>query len=257
MSALLDPSAVRHGRVNGRYFRENFAQGGIDLVQIIPELVTNADSAIALGGRPAGRIVLRFGPPDPAFVAGWKRAMRQLRAPALLDWRHELRCTDDGVGMDAAAVDRRLGALGVLPDAGGQRGLFGRGLRDVWLAQGGGRLEGVRDGRRVESWFFPSGGDDPYAYVHVRDEASTDPPGTSITVPLAAGRPPANARLRRLVGPARPAAPGAGGSRAPAVAGAARRGRAARDAAGSRSPIRSARCWPTRRSRSRPGCGRG
>ena len=93
VSALLDPSAVRHGRVNGRYFRENFAQGGIDLVQIIPELVTNADSAIALGGRPAGRIVLRFGPPDPAFVAGWKRAMRRLRAPALLDWRHELRCS--------------------------------------------------------------------------------------------------------------------------------------------------------------------
>ena len=58
-AALLDPSSVRHGRVNGRYFRENFAQGGIDLVQIIPELVTNADSAIALGGRPAGRIVLR------------------------------------------------------------------------------------------------------------------------------------------------------------------------------------------------------
>ena len=200
MPALLDPASVRHGRVNGRYFRENFAQGGIDLVQIIPELVTNADSAIALGGRPTGRIVLRFGPPDPAFAADWKRAMRRLRAPALLDWRHEVRCTDDGVGMDAAAVDRRLGALGVLPDAGGQRGLFGRGLRDVWLAQGGGRLEGVRDGRRVESWFFPSGGDDPYAYVHVRDEPASERSGTCITVPLGTGKPPANARLRRLVG---------------------------------------------------------
>src|SRR3954471_12600272 len=190
----LDPSLVRHGRVNGRYFRENFAQGGIDLVQIIPELVTNADSAIALGGRPSGRIVLRFGPPDAGFAVEWKRAMRRLRAPALLEWRHELRCSDDGVGMDAATVDRRLGALGVLPDAGGQRGLFGRGLRDVWLAQGGGRLEGVRDGRLVESWFFASGGDDPYAYVHVRDEAANaaTPSGTRITVPLAAGRAPAN-----------------------------------------------------------------
>jgi hypothetical protein len=198
----LDPSSIRHGRVNGRYFRENFAQGGIDLVQIIPELVTNADSAIALSGRPTGKIVLRFGPPDPGFASEWKRAMRRLRAPALLDWRHELRCSDDGVGMDAAAVDRRLGALGVLPDAGGQRGLFGRGLRDVWLAQGGGRIEGVRDGRLVESWFFPSGGDDPYAYVHVRDEAAGAgaAAGTRITVPLASGRPPANARLRRLVG---------------------------------------------------------
>jgi hypothetical protein len=186
----LDPSLVRRGRVNGRYFRENFAQGGIDLVQIIPELVTNADSAIALGARPSGRIVLRFGPPDPGFAGEWKRAMRRLRAPALLDWRHELRCSDDGVGMDAAAVDRRLGALGVLPDAGGQRGLLGRGQRDVWLAQGGGRLEGVRDAPFVESWFFPSGGDDPYAYVHVRDEPANQPSGTRITVPLAsaAGR---------------------------------------------------------------------
>ena len=168
----LDPSLIRHGRVNGRYFRENFAQGGIDLVQIIPELVTNADSAIAIGGRPRGRIVLRFGAPDAAFASEWKRAMRRLRAPALSGWRHELRCTDDGVGMDAAAVDRRLGALGVTPDASGQRGLFGRGLRDVWLAQGGGRIESVRAGRLVESWFFPSAGDDPYGYVHVRDEAA-------------------------------------------------------------------------------------
>ena len=195
---LLDPSLVRHGRVNGRYFRENFAQGGIDLVQIIPELVTNADAAIA-GRGGSGRITLSVGGPDPAFVADWKRAMRRLRAPALLEWRHELRCADDGAGMDAAMVDRRLGALGVTPDTKGQRGLFGRGLRDVWLAQGGGRLEGVHSGRRVESWFFPSGGDDPYAYVHVRDEPASEPSGTRITVPLAAGAPPANARLRRLV----------------------------------------------------------
>ena len=207
--SLLDPTLVRHGRVNGRYFRENFAQGGIDLVQIVPELVTNADSAIALGGRASGRILLRFGAPDPDFVKEWKRAMRRLRAPALLEWRHELRCSDDGIGMDAAAVDRRLGALGVEPDASGQRGLFGRGLRDVWLAQGGGRIEGLHAGRLVESWFFPSGGDDPYAYVHVRDEEASaaarrelglDGSGTRITVPLASGRLPANARLRRLVG---------------------------------------------------------
>ena len=205
----LDPSLVRHGRVNGRYFRENFAQGGIDLVQIVPELVTNADSAIALADRASGRIALRFGAPDPEFVREWKRAMRRFRAPALLDWRHELRCSDDGIGMDAAAVDRRLGALGVAPDASGQRGLFGRGLRDVWLAQGGGRIEGLHAGRLVESWFFPSGGDDPYAYVHVRDEEASaaarrelelDGSGTRITVPLASGRLPANARLRRLVG---------------------------------------------------------
>jgi hypothetical protein len=199
VSTSLDLSRVRHGRVNGRYFRENFAQGGIDLVQIIPELVTNADAAIAARGDGGGRIALRFGGPDPEFAAVWRREMRRLRAPALREWRHELRCADDGVGMDAAAVDRRLSALGVTPDTHGQRGLFGRGLRDVWLAQGGGRIEGVSGGRAVESWFFPSAGDDPYAYVHVRDEPSSEPSGTRITVPLAFGAPPANARLRRLV----------------------------------------------------------
>jgi hypothetical protein len=85
--------------------------------------VTNADSAIALGGRSSGRIMLRFGAPDPEFASEWKRAVRRLRAPALLEWRHELRCSDDGIGMDAGAV---------------------------------------------ESWFLPSGGDDPYALTRKR-----------------------------------------------------------------------------------------
>src|SRR5918996_86285 len=126
--------------------------------------------------------------------------MRALKVPALLGWRFEVRCADDGIGVDAAAVDRRLGALGELPEHGGQRGLFGRGLRDVWLAQGAGRIEGVRDGRAVESWFFPAAGDDPYAYVHVRDApAPGAASGTRVTVPLAIERLPADGRLRTLV----------------------------------------------------------
>lgn len=32
----IDVSKLRHGKVRGRYFRENFAQAGIDLTQIIP-----------------------------------------------------------------------------------------------------------------------------------------------------------------------------------------------------------------------------
>jgi hypothetical protein len=98
-------------------------------------------------------------------------------------------------------VDQRLGALGELPDHdGAQRGLFGRGLRDVWLAQGAGRIEGVRAGRAVESWFFPAVGDDPYAYLHVRDEPTpVTASGTRVTVPLAVERLPAEGRLRTLV----------------------------------------------------------
>jgi hypothetical protein len=135
-AAVLDRSAVRFGTARGRYFRENFAQGGVDLVQIIPELVTNADAAIAASGRPSGRIVLTVAAPEAEFLSAWRARMRSLRSPALLSWKHELRCTDDGVGVDAEAIDRRLGALGVEPPRAGQRGLSGRGLRDVWLAAG-------------------------------------------------------------------------------------------------------------------------
>ncbi len=202
------PSAVRLGRARGRYFRENFAQGGVDLVQIVPELATNADAAIASTGRPSGRIALAVGASDAEFLAVWRAQMRTLRSPALLSWRHELRCTDDGEGVDAAVIDGRLGALGVDPPSAGQRGLFGRGLRDVWLAQGAGRIEGVRSGRAVESWFFPAPGDEPYAFIHIRDEAATDADlkrlgvgvsGTRVTVPLAAARLPPPGRLRALV----------------------------------------------------------
>lgn len=134
--------------------------------------------------------------------------MRPLRSAALMGWTRELRCTDDGEGVDADLVDARLGALGVAPPARGQRGLFGRGLRDVWLAQGAGRIEGIREGRLVESWFFPAPGDDPYAFVHVRDTAAgredlralgVSASGTRVTVPLADPRLPAPGRLRALV----------------------------------------------------------
>jgi len=56
MAELLSREAVRVGAVRGRYFRENFAQGGIDLAQIVPELVTNADAAIAASRAARGRL---------------------------------------------------------------------------------------------------------------------------------------------------------------------------------------------------------
>ncbi|HWE59166.1 MAG TPA: hypothetical protein VG228_05680 [Solirubrobacteraceae bacterium] len=210
MNAAVAPgnSAVRLGVARGRYFRENFAQGGVDLVQIIPELVTNADAAIAAAGHATGRITLELGSPDPAFLDLWEAQMRALRSPALLTWRHELRCTDNGEGVDAAVIDQRLGALGVEPPRAGQRGLFGRGLRDVWLAQGAGRIEGVRAGRSVESWFFPAPGDEPYAFMHLHDAPATpemlralglEISGTRVTVPLSTARLPPAGRLRTVV----------------------------------------------------------
>ena len=49
-AVALRVSELRIGKARGRYFRENYAQSGFDLVQIIPELVTNADAAIAASG---------------------------------------------------------------------------------------------------------------------------------------------------------------------------------------------------------------
>ena len=106
-------------------------------------------------------------------------------------------------------IDRRLGALGVEPPRAGQRGLFGRGLRDVWLAQGAGRIEGVRDGPAGRVVVLSRPGDEPYAFVHVRDRAARAADlkalgvvesGTRVTVPLvggeaAAGGPVARARI--------------------------------------------------------------
>src|SRR4051794_8028262 len=96
VDAAIDKAALRHGQVRGRYFRENFAQAGIDLVQILLELVTNADAAIAAGGRARGRVHLRFGPPEREFAHVWKREVRRLGVPAIAEWRHELVCVDDG-----------------------------------------------------------------------------------------------------------------------------------------------------------------
>src|SRR5436190_23785259 len=85
VATTIDARSLRHGRVRGRYFRKNFAQAGIDLVQIVPELATNAAAAIAAGGR-RGRIHLRFGSPDSSFVSAWKHELRRLRVPALVEW---------------------------------------------------------------------------------------------------------------------------------------------------------------------------
>jgi hypothetical protein len=60
----------------------------------------------------------------------------------------------------------------------------------------------------VESWFFPAPGDEPYAFMHVRDAAATaadlsslgvSESGTRVTVPLSATRLPPAGRLRALV----------------------------------------------------------
>ena len=197
-AAAFDRSAVRLGRARRRYFRENFAQGGVDLVQVIPELVTNADAAIAASGVLQAGLCWRWlRPTGSSWRCGGRGCARCALRRCCRGVTVAMRRRRQG---RSALIDQRLGALGVEPPRAGQRGLFGRGLRDVWLAQGAGRIEGVRAGRAVESWFFPAPGDEPYAFVHVRDQLASAADlkalgvaasGTRVTVPLSA------AELRR------------------------------------------------------------
>lgn len=202
----LDPRAIHVGTVSARYFRENSAQAGLDLVQILPELITNADAAISASDHAYGHVTVSFGEPDAEFARAWRRELRRLRVPGVAEWRHELRCIDSGIGVTQRVVEDRLAELGARPELRGQRGLFGRGLREVWLAQGGGRVIGVRDDRLIEAWFFPHHSA-PFAYQLVRDEVVTEDErealgirdnGTCIFVPLAQ-RPPALGRVRALI----------------------------------------------------------
>ena len=73
---------------------------------------------------------------------------------------------------------------------------------------GAGRIQGIRDGRAVESWFFPAADDEPYFFTHVLDEPATaeirrdfgiEQNGTRVTVPLAERRLPPSRRLHALV----------------------------------------------------------
>ena len=126
--------------------------------------------------------------------------MRRLRSPAVLDWRHELRCSDDGIGMDAAAVKRRLGALGVLPDAGGQRGCSGAGCVTCGSRRAG---AGWRACATAAPWSH--GSSRPAGTTRTRTctcetNRRTSRPGRASRCRWRPARPPANARVRRLVG---------------------------------------------------------
>jgi hypothetical protein len=105
-----------------------------------------------------------------------------------------------------AVIQARLAELGATPDIKGQRGLFGRGLREVWLAQGGGRIIGIRDRQLVEAWFLLHE-TQAFAFQIVREQPVTEidreetgirEDGTCVFVPLASDV-PSPGRVRRLL----------------------------------------------------------
>ena len=170
--------------------------------------------------------------------------MRRLRAPALLDWRHELRCTDDG-DRDGRRGGRSP-ARGARRAAGRERparAVRARAARR--LARAGRRAHRGR-ARRAARW--SRGSSPPAATTRTRTctcatrrrardrrELGLDGSGTRITVPLAAGRLPANARLRRLVGQLVQLRPVLEDPRASCGSSCPGEGAAARDAAGARA----------------------
>ncbi len=125
MAPVLSGPEVHGGAVGSHYFRENFAQGGIDLSQIVPELVTKAMRRSPPAAATADRSSLLRLTPQGSRSDGLSRcALCGCRRYS--SWRFDVRGGDDGVGGNAAAVDRRAGALGELPEHdGAQRGLFG------------------------------------------------------------------------------------------------------------------------------------
>jgi hypothetical protein len=161
----LDPGAVRHGRVRGRDFRENFAQGGIDLVQIVPELVTNADAAIAASERPRGRIEVAFAPPF-AYV-------HVRDEPAITPARAALGLDGSGARVTVPLAARRLPQPGRLRTLVAQlvqlRPVLEDPARELWLSLPGEPTELVtypqpepdhltRRGRRFRAYTRPASG---------------------------------------------------------------------------------------------------
>lgn len=92
--------AVTFGRTSRRV--------GLDLSQILVELITNSDAAIASAGRDVGRIELFIGPPGSEQRKRWRRESRVLGLPVPRSWRTEVRCADYGIGINAEQVDARF-----------------------------------------------------------------------------------------------------------------------------------------------------
>ena len=213
----------------------------------------------------AGRIVLAFGAPDPAFLARLAaRAAPAARAGASRSGGMRSAAPTTAKASTREIVERRLGALGVVPEQGGQRGLFGRGLRDVWLAQGGGRIEGVRGRSRSRVVVLPGR---RRRALRVRPRArrrrdrsamrralGVDAQRVACHGAVAGRAAAAGGRLRSAGGRPGAAAAGARGPGARVVARAAGPRRPSSSSTRRRSPTRSGRSSSTTRSSSAPRC---
>lgn len=116
---------------NARYVRDAAAGAAREFQRALPEIMTNADAAIHRV-RPTGRIWVYIHTVAPQIV----------------------QVVDDGIGMNAETMERRLFTLGVNPEDSMERSLFGRGLRDVLMSGRAGEVVSVAsDGRFYHALF--------------------------------------------------------------------------------------------------------
>jgi len=128
---MWDMSGARDILPNARYVRDAAAGAAREFQRAVPELLTNADAAIHRV-RDVGRIWIYI----------------HTIAPQILQ------VVDDGIGMNAETMERRLFTLGVDPEDPMERSLFGRGLRDVLMAGRAGEVVSVAsDGRLYHALF--------------------------------------------------------------------------------------------------------
>lgn len=115
-----------------RYYIQTAKNAIESLTHIVEEVGSNEDEAIAQraardGGEDQGSIVFVY---DPKTMM--------------------LEVTGDGVGMTADAMRMRLGRVGESPETTSKRSFFHRGVREVFLAMGGGEVTSIGQ--------LPSGG---------------------------------------------------------------------------------------------------
>jgi hypothetical protein len=119
-----------------RYYIQTAKSAIESLAHVIEEAISNEDEAISKraerdGGEDKGTIVVSY---DPKKMV--------------------LRITGDGKGLAAAEMRSRLRKVGAAPVEGAKRGFFHRGIREVFLAMGGGEMTSIgltEDGRQVLS----------------------------------------------------------------------------------------------------------
>jgi hypothetical protein len=158
-----------------RYYIQTAKSAIESLAHVVEEGISNEDEAISKraerdGGNDEGTIVVSY---DPERMA--------------------LTLTGDGKGLSAAEMRSRLRQVGAAPAEGAKRGFFHRGIREVFLAMGGGEMTSIgmtEDGRQVLSKAVFNGlemrisNEDEEPSEQVRAELGLIDTGTVVVIPM-------------------------------------------------------------------------